>query len=476
MRKLLIACFAICLTCCGTSVAAYEGTSKSIGDLHGLSVEAEYVDRQILVLYNNEESNIENLDIPKEYISRTERLGEALDAIEVFEWVDVDELVEMIGNNPNVRAVDVNENYTQLSVMPNDPHLMSNDWQYKKIGADKTWDQVINENPVGVAVVDSGVIEHPDLAGRVVYNYDYVTESEAKIDLFGHGTSVIGCINGVANNGIGAAGVAGLSKVEVYAYRIGGLNQFDTNLNVAYMSEAILDIIKNQPEVRVVNLSFGKSTSNAVEKALFEDLHNSGRVIVAASGNGAQKGNPIMYPASYPNVVSVGATTSTNDRASYSQYNEFVDLVAPGDKIATTSIDASQYKYAYGTSFASPIVAGCAAVLLANNPQLTNVEVVEILEETALDLGSAGRDPEYGEGLVQLDKALSVEYSDELGNINGDTKINAEDALMALRHSVGLETLTGEAFRKGDVVKDDRVNAEDALEILRYAVGLIRRF
>jgi hypothetical protein len=139
-------------------------------------------------------------------------------------------------------------------------------------------------------------------------------------------------------------------------------------------------------------------------------------VLVASAGN---EGEPTdleaglpSYPASYDGVISVAATTPSNDRASFSQYNNMVDLAAPGENVYTTSF-TGDYANDSGTSFSSPIVAGACGVLLAANGNLSASDVETALTSTALDLGDPGKDDYFGYGLIQLDQALAKVTTDK---------------------------------------------------------------
>jgi len=131
-------------------------------------------------------------------------------------------------------------------------------------------------------------------------------------------------------------------------------------------------------------------------------------VLVAATGN--DNTNRPGYPAAYPEVFAVGATTSDKQRAAFSNYGDYVDVVAPGDSIASTYI-GGQYAALSGTSMASPHVAALAGLIRSVNPSLTNVEVMEIMRQTANDLGDPGFDQYYGYGEIDVQKALSTAAS-----------------------------------------------------------------
>ena len=111
------------------------------------------------------------------------------------------------------------------------------------------------------------------------------------------------------------------------------------------------------------------------------------------------------YPAASNHVVAVSATDNNDQLASFSNYGDWISLAAPGTDILTT-MNGGGYGYWYGTSFAAPIAAGVAALCLAVNPALTSDELVSLLEQTADDLGTAGRDPSFGWGRINAYRAV----------------------------------------------------------------------
>ncbi len=371
----------------------------------------ENLDQQIVVIYKNSGTdNIKELSLTTDKVVAGEQVSSRVDLLEVSDQTSVDAMVADLKKNPNVLAVSKNDKI-EVSDLPNDPYVMDgSEWQFQRIGVDQIWDKVLNREPVVVAVIDTGLnVNHPDLIEKAVTGYDFVTNQINVVDLAGHGTAVSGCIAATANNGVGAAGIAGLSNIKIAPYRVGGKYLGDTQLDVAYICAALLKAAE-RPEVKVINLSFGGYGTFPTLAAAINEAIGAGKVIVAAAGNEGESWNAKVgeyaYPASYDHVISVGATNKDNTRASFSQYNDQVDLCAPGKSVLTTA-KSGGYEYVSGTSFASPIVAGACAVLLAKDASLNSEAVESILKTTALDLGKAGSDSYYGSGLVQLNTAIA---------------------------------------------------------------------
>ncbi|MBC3901056.1 S8 family serine peptidase [Acetobacterium malicum] len=377
-------------------------------------------DQQIVVVYaDSGEDNVKNLALTTDEVVSGEQVSNRVDLIEVSVETNVEALMADLAQNPNVLAVDNNAKI-EVTALPNDPYVVNGSaWQFQRIGADQTWDQVSNGDPVVVAVIDTGLnVNHPDFVGNTVAGYDFVTGKTNVVDLAGHGTAVSGCIAAVTNNGVGTAGIAGLANIKIAPYRTGGMYSGDTQLDVAYICAAILKAAE-RPEVKVINMSFGGyGTFSSLAVAVNEAV-SAGKVVVASSGNEGESWNARVgqysYPASYDHVISVGAINKDNTRSSFSQYNDRVDLSAPGQSVLTTA-KSGGYEYASGTSFSSPIVAGACAVLMAADAGLDAGAVETILKSTALDLGTAGSDAYYGSGLIQLNQAVaSINSSETIG-------------------------------------------------------------
>ncbi|WKY45880.1 S8 family serine peptidase [Eubacteriaceae bacterium ES2] len=377
---------------------------QSIDEVNEISDESQ-IDDQIVVIYKDS-ANISDLRLTTNEVKAGQSFGNQVDLIEVADSQNVDALVNELSENSNVLAVEKNSTIT-ASALPNDPGL-NEEWQFERVGADQTWNQVSNRDAVVVAVIDTGVnINHPDLVGRTANGFDYINGTTAQIDLAGHGTMVAGCIVATANNAAGIAGIAGDANVLVAPYRVGGLVAEDYQLNVGYICAALYDAA-SRDEVRVINMSYGGYGVSSVLRTAVAHAANMGKVLVASAGNeGAipEYSGELAIPASYNNVISVAATDINNQIASFSQHNSLVDLCAPGKEVYTTTTNGS-YESVNGTSFSSPIVAAACAVLIASNPDLIPDQVENILKDTALDFGEPGRDDYFGDGMIQLDQAL----------------------------------------------------------------------
>jgi subtilisin family serine protease len=187
------------------------------------------------------------------------------------------------------------------------------------------------------------------------------------LDDQGHGTHVAGIVAAETNNGVGVAGVAPNAVVMPLKASAGPFFTTEDWL------EALQYAVANG--ARVVNMSFGGYEYSSVEQSAIQAAFESGVILVAASGN--DNTAQVIYPAAYDGAIAVGAIDETGMRASFSNYGTKLDLVAPGDRILScvpeylSDFFGGSYAYFSGTSMASPMVAGVAALCLGIQPALS---------------------------------------------------------------------------------------------------------
>ncbi|WP_432117159.1 S8 family peptidase [Streptomyces sp. bgisy032] len=221
-------------------------------------------------------------------------------------------------------------------------------------------------------VIDTGVrITHGDFGGRASYGYDAVDNDSTAQDGHGHGTHVAGTVAG------SAYGVA--KKAKVVGVRV--LNNSGQG-TTAQVVAGIDWVARNAVKPAVANMSLGGSADSAIDTAVRNAIA-SGVTFVVAAGNESTDAST-RSPARVAEAVTVGATTSSDARASYSNYGSILDLFAPGSSItsAWNSSDSATNTIS-GTSMASPHVAGAAALYLDGNPTATPAQVSAALTSAA---------------------------------------------------------------------------------------------
>jgi thermitase len=259
-----------------------------------------------------------------------------------------------------------------------------------------------------VGIVDTGIQKsHPDLANRVVNcaqsRGNLVFAGQIKTgckDDNGHGTHVAGTIAARANNGIGVAGVAFNSQLAIC--KALGAN------GSGFLSDVANCITwAHDRGARVISMSLGGGASSTLQQAVdyaWQGGGTAGSVLVAAAGNDSN--SSLEYPAAYGNVVSVAATDRNDQHASFSNTNNDVEVAAPGVDVFST-YSGSTYRTLSGTSMATPHVAGVTALLWGRFPTARADAIVARLDAATDDLGAAGRDPVFGFGRVNLQKAAT---------------------------------------------------------------------
>lgn len=158
--------------------------------------------------------------------------------------------------------------------------------------------------------------------------------------------------------------------------------------------------------IKIVNLGLGGTGTTTLESAC-QAAYERGLLLVAAAGNSGPGADTVSAPARYPSVIAVAATDRSDLCASFSSTGPSVELAAPGVSVYSTLLGGG-YGTKSGTSMASPHVAGAGALAWAAYPTWTNLDVRSCLTTTADDLGPAGRDGQYGHGLVDADEAAGV--------------------------------------------------------------------
>jgi hypothetical protein len=289
----------------------------------------------------------------------------------------------------------------RAAFVANDPYVLNGDeWHLAKIQAPQAWDVTAGFPNIVIALLDSGINAlHPDLVGRVLPGYNFVSGLADTSDNFGHGTAVGGVMVAAGNNAIGVAGVAyGCTVLPVKVMDASGFASYSC---IAQGIQYAVD-----RGVRVINISIaGDSPSSTLQSAIDYAWSNN-VVVVAAAGNNT--GIESQYPAACDHVVAVSATEPDDSLASFSNCGSFVTFSAPGDNIWTTQRDLSNPYGAWrGTSFASPIVAAVSALVLSVAPSLSNTQLVSLLEQSVDDIGPVGYDTSFGYGRVNAFRAVS---------------------------------------------------------------------
>ncbi len=257
-------------------------------------------------------------------------------------------------------------------------------------------------NEVTIAVIDSGVSrKHPDLQSeRILPGYDFVTGTAVQTDPNGHGTAIVGLLQGTSNPHYGVQSLLHEYPVNVLPLRT--MNEKGIT-SISSIIRAINYAI--QENVDVINLSLGGSSPIQAEQLAIEKALNHGILVVASAGNDALKGNPMNYPAAYPGVIAVGSTTPQGKRAPFSNIHSYVDFVAPGTQLLTTNLQEG-YSLRQGTSFSTPFVSALVSMIRTIDPKTTQDVIYDTLKQTARPLSLDIPSKEYGHGEIRFVETL----------------------------------------------------------------------
>ncbi|MDN5353231.1 MAG: serine protease [Clostridiales bacterium] len=280
-------------------------------------------------------------------------------------------------------------------------------WAIEATHANEAWSILSGGYSVKIAVIDTGIdATHPDLQGQVdtALGYDFVNEDADASDDNGHGTHVSGIIAAVPNNGIGIAGIVGATPVTLIPIKVLNENGSGTLDDIVSGIEYAIDL-----QVDIINLSVGANGMNeAIESALNDAAAHDIAVFVAAGNDGASSDGSsfTVSPATY----TVAATNPVETTTSFSNYGNAVDIAAPGKKVLST-IPNGEYEAWDGTSMATPIVTGIAAMMLSESPNLSAAQIYSILSDTAQDILEDGDDIYSGAGLADAYQAVKTAQS-----------------------------------------------------------------
>jgi subtilisin family serine protease len=325
-----------------------------------------------------------------------------------------------------------------------------------------------------VGILDDGLDQdHPDMNQIPGFNFtgsgstgDHVTACD------GHGTCVASCVSATIDNNLGTVGVApecrtiGLkifNAIEFFGFCLGFLESQDSwtinGINQCVTSGASAS-----------NSSWGGGGSSSGINNAFDAARSAGVLHIAAAGNDGS--TTISWPASHASLLAVSALSSNGSLASFSTHGNGLFCAAPGegiwcaDAVGNDGFSNGDTVQISGTSFASPYVAGVAALVFSRDNSLTPAEVEDILMETCVDIGSSGWDINFGYGFVNAKAAVDAVDGGTTcdGDANGDGVVDVADILLVIKQYGPCPGCSG------DFDGDDVVGVNDIL-ILIAAYG-----
>ncbi|MCF2528674.1 S8 family serine peptidase [Yinghuangia soli] len=276
--------------------------------------------------------------------------------------------------------------------------IRAQQWYLDSWNIEEVW-KVSQGAGISVAVVDSGVdATHPDLAGQIA------GAPLGDGDALSHGTKMASAIvgTGKAGGGQGTYGVAPQAKV--ISMRVKGVtaeglfNAFD----VADAIKAAAD-----SDARIINLSLARTTVVQAEQDAVAYAISKGKLVVAGGGNAEKNGTGTVYPAAYPGVLGVAAVDRNGTAWSGGNQGNWISLAAPGVDIPGACTEASKYCMGTGSSDATAITSGVAALLWSQHPDWTANQVIKrLIDNTSTAPGEQVPNDSVGYGIVSPRRAL----------------------------------------------------------------------
>ena len=440
-KKISIALFAFVITVGLAFTAGIMAFSDSSTGKANNDNQAKYAPDRVIVKIKGDKESFRVIAVPEgKVMEKVEKYQAESDVV----YAEPDYYIHSLNSNDTAYTNQWALNNTGQIIYkgsgnPNSPVDMTKPIGVGAIDADVDWKEAWNGfstaafSTAVIAVVDSGIDEtHADLKEKIWLNadeipgnkkdddsngfvddtwgWDLVRKDNAPHDKYGHGTHVSGIAAAETNNGKGIAGVGFSNNIRIMPLQV--LN----DQGIGFTSD-IAQGIKYAADngAKVINLSLGGSGSATLKNAI-DYAWNKGVVIVAAAGN--NNGGAVIYPAAYENVLAVSATNYNDNIASFSSIGTEIDVAAPGENIFSTFPSykftigtkygrARYYDVGSGTSMAAPQVAGLAGLLFAQDNTRDRVAVRNIIEATANDLGTSGKDNYFGYGRINIYAALN---------------------------------------------------------------------
>lgn len=289
---------------------------------------------------------------------------------------------------------------------PNDPRFGSQ-WHHSKIRSCLGWDFHKGDPGIWVAICDTGIdLDHEDLTNNRIKGYNAVDrireiDGGQVADLNGHGTQTAGTAAAIGNNATGVSGVGqSLSHMTIRVSNVGSGSS-----TISILTHGARWAIENGASVSSVSYSGVESSSVESTGKAIMDL---GGLMVWAAGNGGRR-----LSGDHQHVIVVGATTSGDGKASFSNTGPMIDCVAPGVDILTTNRSGG-YGSTSGTSLSTPMVAAMAALIWSARPTLTPEAVEQLIYDGAIDLGPVGKDDSFGHGRIDSFNTMSAIHTLDL--------------------------------------------------------------
>jgi len=382
------------------------------------------------------------------------------------------------------------------SQVPND--LQANQWYLSKINAPQAWDLSVGNNAVKIAIVDNAVSTvHEDLTASIAINSGEIPNNGLDDDFNGytddykgydvangdsdvnppssagtnspwvHGTHCAGIASASTNNGIGMAGIG--YNCSIIPVKCTPNSSAGNTLSAAYEGVAYA----MNAGANVISMSFGSSGSSLTGQNIINAAYAQGITLLAAAGN--DNSTAQFYPAAYPQVISVGATDVSDQKASFSNYGTTIDVMAPGVGIYSTFSGATNaYGSLSGTSMACPLTAGLCGLIVSQDINRTPMQVKNILVSGCenIDLMNANYAGQMGAGRIDAYKSLLGDFLHLESKENNEIRIYPNPFQQEINLKTELNSLINVYSASGKNI-ENRISDGEMLQIgLNYLPGI----
>ncbi len=404
------------------STADYVESWSMDGELlsgGGGSPSPDTIPRVVVSLFEEEiPSDIEMIVAPYgEIIARNETLA--------FVAVKTDEgmkelFISSMRSRDDVEAA-YHERYSVTMLTPSDEYYPEQ-WGLTASDVNTAWDTStgttagLGSHDAKVAVIDSGISRHPDVEPNTADidpvcgpDYDFIKGDPSPSDPADHGTGVSSIVGAVTNNGTGIAGISQSCLMDLrVANSEGNAYSHDMAIAIVYATHHEADIIQISMGTKKVTVEGDLKVYPPLLARATDFAWKRGVLLVAANGNQPQGCRDyVCYPAASPDVIAVSGLQDVDSWWGDSAVGPETEIAAAASAVPVASSDSSiEYKKASGTSVAAPHVAGTAALMLSVDETLDHNTTRCLLQVSADDLGSTGRDPYFGYGRLDADEAL----------------------------------------------------------------------
>jgi serine protease len=473
---------------------------KKVSNINKSFGKQKYVENEIIVKYDDSNTieSLSNRELPFGLsISKNIKTKDGnLVKINLPNDKSIEEMIRYFNQQPGVEYAEPNY-FVYAQAVPNDDRYIDDQWGHITANLEAAWDKKKYSNSIAVAVLDTGIIpSHPDLAGNLLSGANFVggendgdpssyevVNDDVKdySDESSHGTHVAGTIGALTNNNDGIAGVSW--EISIIPVKVLNSDQSGTQFNIA---QGIYYAVDRNADV--INMSLGSYSSSSYLKEAVEYASRNGLVMVGAAGNDNYDDDDDMrmYPAAYPEVISVGALNIDGILTSYSNHYSDIDILAPGGDFKTdTGILSTsgfynesgdyftpEYVFMEGTSMSAAYVSGTVALLLEMG--VNSSDIKSRLLNTASEYSRVYDNLDaYG---AILGKRLEPPYVFAARTTENELIIESNSARSDINNNYTLyDELEGEYYMVAwrDVDNDEEISAGDYFGITSNTENLI---